>query len=85
MSASKDGGPAFGYGNPTHGGDPGMSLRDWLAGLAMQGMAGTGLNPNLPGDPADYKLWPSPEELWRRRAVAAYGQADAMIEARGDA
>jgi hypothetical protein len=31
----KDGGPAFGHGDPTHGGDQGMSLRDWFAGQAL--------------------------------------------------
>lgn len=33
-----DGGPAFGHGNPTQGGDPGMSLRDYFAGQALAGM-----------------------------------------------
>lgn len=32
-----DGGPAFAHGNPEQGGDPGMSLRDWLAGQALVG------------------------------------------------
>ena len=29
-----DGGPAF----PVHGGRDGMSLRDWFAGMAVEGM-----------------------------------------------
>lgn len=31
-----EGGPAFGHGDRTHGGDPGMSLRDWFAGQSLQ-------------------------------------------------
>ena len=27
----RDGGPAFAHGDPTNGGDPGMSLRDYFA------------------------------------------------------
>jgi hypothetical protein len=30
-----DGGPAFAHGNPEQGGDPGMTLRDWFAGQAL--------------------------------------------------
>lgn len=33
-----DGGPAFGHGDHTHGGAPGMSLRDWFAGQALAGL-----------------------------------------------
>lgn len=33
-----DGGPAFGHGDHQHGGSAGMSLRDWFAGQALQGM-----------------------------------------------
>ena len=36
-----DGGQAFPHGDPTHGGDIGMTLLDWLAGQALAGeMAG---------------------------------------------
>lgn len=38
-SERKDGGPAFGHGNHSHGGNPGMSLRDWFAGQALAGLA----------------------------------------------
>lgn len=31
----KDDGPAFAHGDPTNGGDPGMSLRDYMAAKAM--------------------------------------------------
>lgn len=33
-----DGGPAFSSGNPTHGGHPGMSLRDYYAGQVLSKM-----------------------------------------------
>jgi len=36
MSDRDDGGPAFAHGDPTHGGDPGMSLRDYFAGQASE-------------------------------------------------
>ena len=58
----------------------GMSLRDWFAGQALAIMAQS--NPNLPGDTADDRCWPEPEDLCRRRAKWAYMQADAMIAAR---
>jgi hypothetical protein len=52
-----DGGPAF----------PGMSLRDWFAAMALQGI----------------KANPSWDENTRERiARAAYEQADAMLAAR---
>ncbi len=34
-----EGGPAFAYGSHEHGGDPGMTLRDWFAGQALAGIA----------------------------------------------
>lgn len=45
MSAHIDGGPAFpvpagaaGLNGDWHYADPGMTLRDWFAGMALQGM-----------------------------------------------
>ena len=38
MSDKDNGGPAFAHGNPTHGGDPGMTLRQWYAGQALKGI-----------------------------------------------
>jgi hypothetical protein len=35
MSETKDGGPAFPLLDPTGSGLPGMSLRDWFAGMAL--------------------------------------------------
>jgi hypothetical protein len=42
MTTNKDGGPAFpsvgeGFGNPSYSA-PGMTLRDWFAGQALQGL-----------------------------------------------
>jgi hypothetical protein len=47
----------------------GMSLRDWFAGKAMEGMMG---DPELAGDYKTFATW-------------AYGWADAMMEARKEA
>lgn len=46
MSNTKvfDGGPAFAHGNPGDGGHPGMSLRDWYAGMAMAAYINAGFN-----------------------------------------
>lgn len=69
MSAFKDGGPAF----PQRATDSwevdaqGMSLRDYFAAKAMQGLASD----------------PSAQETAEEMAVLAYALADAMIEARG--
>ena len=46
--------------------DPGMTLRDWFAGNAMQGMCAS----------------PAAEWTWKARAESAYRMADAMLEAR---
>lgn len=70
--ATNDGGPAF----PFEGGEgraapfPGMSLRDWFAGMAMQGIL-AGTEPETP--------WPSNANItsW------SYDYADAMLKARG--
>jgi hypothetical protein len=69
MSAFKDAGPAF----PQRATDSwgvdaqGMSLRDYFAAKAMQGLASD----------------PSVQETAEEMAVLAYALADAMIEARG--
>jgi hypothetical protein len=63
-----DGGPAF----PRLSEAPGLSIRDWLAGMAMQGLLShwQGLEEN-----------PSEEEL-NVGATSAYQFADAMLKAR---
>lgn len=61
------GGPAFAHGNPEQGGDPGMSLRDWFAGQALEiALSGASYH----GD--DYN----------EAAMKAYAIADAMLSAR---
>jgi hypothetical protein len=66
MSANIDGGPAF----PTNGTSPynkdGMSLRDWFAGKALQGLIANG---KLPVDK-------------RAVAQVAHEYADAMLRFR---
>lgn len=69
MAKIEDGGPAFPFeydGALGHCAEPGMSLRDWFAGMAMQGMyANNAGNYNFVGV-----------------ATAAYFTADAMIKER---
>ena len=68
----KDGGPAY----PTSFfSDPGMSLRDWFAGKAMQGM--------LSADEATLDI--DGEMLGIKRARTAYAIADALLAARSAA
>ena len=69
MTAKNDGGPAFPHGDPTHGGEDGMTLRDYFAGRAMQSYL-------LDKDRDSFTF-----EQW---AQASYEMADAMLEARGD-
>lgn len=69
MNAAHNGGPAF----PTaNGGSPddGMTLRDYFAGLAMQG--------DIAGTPADEDPSLSAHHVARR----AYAIADAMLRER---
>lgn len=69
MSAPNDGGPAFPV--PSDGraeGDPGMSLRDWFAGQAM--------------DRFKFGGYARSEVESVRAAEAAYRIADAMLAAR---
>lgn len=74
MDKINDGGPAFPYDNWEGDGqpdcNPGMSLRDWFAGMALQGYlsAHSGHDVMMPDE--------------CRTAVRAYGYADAMLEAR---
>jgi hypothetical protein len=58
---------AFPHGNPTHGGEQGMTLRDYFAAKAMQGLlaADTG-----------FTMYSA------QIAEIAYKQADEMIKAR---
>lgn len=65
-STPKDGGPAFGHGDPTNGGDPGMSKREVYALGALVGLL------TRPVDLHD------PEAL----ANCCFDLADAMLKAR---
>lgn len=73
-----NGGPAFAHGNPEHGGDPGMSLRDWFAGQALAGIIA---NSNTPDQMIGLGFTGSKELL----ANYAYAAADAMLAARNTA
>lgn len=79
MTTKTDGGPAFPFGQisettgqPVNGFyDPGMSLRDWFAGLAMQGLLAAQIH-GFNDRPANGPF-----------ASMAYEMADAMLKARG--
>jgi hypothetical protein len=62
----KDGGPAFACAS-NHFDQVGMSVRDWFAGMALQGYCA---RPDLE------------KECQQGFAIAAYDQADAMLTAR---
>jgi hypothetical protein len=74
MTKIDDGGPAFPHGNPTHGGHPGMTLRDWFTGQALNGILS---NPAL-CDGSEGSL----EEVADGFAKTAEAIADAMIARR---
>ena len=68
-----DGGAAFACA-AENGHQPGMSLRQWYAGLAMQGLISS--NAFFPGGVSERRM---------ERARAAFAQADAMLrESRND-
>jgi len=67
----KDGGQAFPHGDPTNGGDIGMTLRDYFAAKAMAGFC------------ADSSVeWKHGREIETTLAKLAYDVADAMIQVR---
>ena len=68
MSQHEDGGPAFPFTDDDNYCRQGMSLRDYFAAKAMQGLM------------ADSNVCGTPDEI----ACAAYEIADAMIKARGE-
>lgn len=78
-----DGGPAFPtglaltqQGNPV-GGDEGMSLLDWYAGMALQGMCA---NPDITAAMSDQGM--KPYEIRDSFASSAWAQAEEMIKER---
>jgi len=52
---------------------PGMTLRDWFAGMCMQGMLASG-----PGSQMGLQVWSNNDKC----ATWAYEQADAMLKTR---
>ena len=66
-------GPAFPYGDPTNGGDNGMTLRDYFAAKAMQGFV---MDDVLCKEAATEPEW------YENIAEASYKMADAMLKAR---
>ncbi len=69
--------PAFPHGDPTHGGELGMTLRDYFAAKAMQGML---TSPEfLVVVTADQAVGGNAKE---RVSNIAFAYADAMLKAR---
>lgn len=71
--------PAFpSYGNMWKGMEQGMSLRDWFAGMALQGMLVNGFIPHIARpksfDPVQMDTW--------NYATVAYNMADFMLAER---
>lgn len=56
---------------------PGMSLRDWFAGMSMLGMTA---NPDISRAMSDESM--KPKEVRRSFAARAYAQADEMLAER---
>jgi hypothetical protein len=79
MSGVKDGGQAFPVGNPTHGGEPGMTLRDWFAGQALAGILA---NPTVKDWEVAASEMGDPDALVQVCALMAHKQADAMLAER---
>lgn len=82
--AERDGGPAFGHCDPTHGGHPGMSLRDYFAAAALSGIMA---NPERWKQIAeDYTSGRKTyEQCSAANAAKAWSLADAMLAERGKA
>ncbi len=62
--------PAFGHGDPTHGGDGGITVRQYYASLAMQGLlSSTGCSLAIEDD----------KKLALKVAKSAWRRADALL------
>jgi hypothetical protein len=72
MSAPKDGGSAFPTMKPAYQLQSGMTLRDWFAGMALQGVCGS------PEMLASYSERGGEKSI----AKGCYKMADAMLAAR---
>ena len=79
MSATNDGGAAFPRSSDAHYNCPqkGMSLRDWFAGMALQGIWSQTKHED---DNHDLLSWRT--DVYMHQASHCYEMADAMIEAR---
>ena len=74
MNAINDGGPAFPVPNDACNNQmPGMTLRDWFAGMALQGYL-AGRNNHTSEKPYNFER--------HRAASECYDYADAMLAAR---
>lgn len=71
-----NGGPAFPSptGNPTQDGR--LTVRDWFAGMALQGIIGNTTTLNVFAE--------FDGDIKKHIAKVAYSQADAMLKARGE-
>lgn len=85
MAATTDGGPAFPVpvsadsgGGLNYARDPGMSLRDYFAGLALQGELAS-QHPETSHEEAKEYAFPAER---KRLAGWCYAMADAMVAAR---
>jgi len=94
MSDKKTGGPAFprigeGKGNPAYD-EAGMTLRDYFAAKAMQGMVASGVTRDLGGLTSDDPSWDGHGALQKcimehrapMIATVSYAIADAMLAER---
>lgn len=81
MNKINDGGPAFPR-DERHIGHNGMTLRDYFAAKAMQGMLA---NPGGPIQANDRCGWGLVNCTYAQVADEAYAMADAMLAARGEA
>lgn len=79
MNKINDGGPAFPR-DERHIGHNGMTLRDYFAAKAMQGMLA---NPGGPIQANDRCGWGLVNCTYAQVADEAYAMADAMLAARG--
>lgn len=88
MSERKDGGQAFPHGDETHGGMLGMTLRDYFAAQALQGMFACGGHRDVYAEISRTKeafCLPAAEiaaATNERVAAMAYAMADAMLKER---
>lgn len=80
MSEQKDSGPAFPNSASDARNKDGMSLRDWFAGMALQGMMLQGTQPNMAVH--TNARFNSGKDSHYNYASAAFELADAMLAER---